>query len=594
MADRVVNPTARASDSTTSLWKAGLASLPFVVAFALTGVEIYQHFGPLAEESPDHALTLIALGLGSVPLCLAVTDLMLSSRQWDANWAYLQELSGRLEKEYLHFFNVNLSVTAASFGTRVLKLVTALALGILFAAGFALTLGAVVADVKDLAPLEAPPAPSSSPSSGSGVSDSSAVPNLPPQAPPSATGPVPGVLPPESATKAEALPVSPTTTLHGGFDFALIPPPATIAGATGGGTTGKSLSASRMRFALRGLGFALLGSYILFIWLAITRLQLVAVSATFLLTSLSRGALAAGLGFALGAIGINQLVSSNADAFLYLAAGLYPNWLMNALKKRASLAFEADDLTTEVLPLCLVDGIQDGIVDRLGDFGILDAQHLAKCNPIELSLRTNFPIMRILDWVDQAMLIGYVRRQISAFRIVGIRSASDLATLYADSLESPTDPDAAKAARKSRADTVMSLLAKESKWGPDQLLAVARFSLDESTVKFIKQIRVFDPELATIRRNSPELEQDRSRDHKEAPAPVVHPAPPSQFAPPPPAPAPIPPVAHAVAPTPQGGGPVVVQPRAIPPLAIGDLVPRGDGAPPAAVPAPTQTEKDKP
>ena len=461
MADQVVDPTARASDSTTSLWKAGLASLPFVAAFAFAGVEIYRHFGPLAEDSPGSALTLIALGLGSVPLCLAVTDLMLSSRQWDANWAYLQELSGRLEKEYLHFFNVNLSVTAASFGTRVLKLVTALALGILFAAGFALTLGAVVADVKDLAPAEALPAPNPAPS-GAGAPNSAVAPaatntpHLPPQAPAAATNAVPALPPPEGATKAEALPGSPTAILHGGFDFGLIPPPGTVVGANGAGATGKSLSTSRMRFALRGLGFALLGSYILFIWLAITRLQLVAVSATFLLTSLSRGALAAGLGFALGAIGINQLVSSNADAFLYLAAGLYPNWLMNALKKRASLAFEADDLTTDVLPLCLVDGIQDGIVDRLGDFGILDVQHLAKCNPIELSLRTNFPIMRILDWVDQAMLIGYVRRQISAFRIVGVRSASDLATLYADSLELPTDPDATKVARKARADTVMS------------------------------------------------------------------------------------------------------------------------------------------
>jgi len=57
-------------------------------------------------------------------------------------------------------------------------------------------------------------------------------------------------------------------------------------------------------------------------------------------------------------------------------------------------------------------------------------QHLATAEPGELSDRTLLPLDRILDWIDQAMLIRYVRKHIAVCRPMGIRGAINLALVH--------------------------------------------------------------------------------------------------------------------------------------------------------------------
>ncbi|HEY8134068.1 MAG TPA: hypothetical protein VII12_19485, partial [Thermoanaerobaculia bacterium] len=74
----------------------------------------------------------------------------------------------------------------------------------------------------------------------------------------------------------------------------------------------------------------------------------------------------------------------------------------------------------------------------------------------ELSERTLIPIHRILEWIDQAMLIQRVKRNVVAMRSSGVRTATDLARLYA--LAQSNDPTAA--------DLLKSLAERTALGGP--------------------------------------------------------------------------------------------------------------------------------
>ncbi|HEX8435999.1 hypothetical protein, partial [Archangium sp.] len=108
------------------------------------------------------------------------------------------------------------------------------------------------------------------------------------------------------------------------------------------------------------------------------------------------------------------------------------SWALQALRRRVQTIFQPTVPSQEALSLEYVDGVNDRISERLEELGISDIQHLASADPGELTLRTLYPLARSIDWVDQAILVTYLRDKVGAARQMGVRGASDMRELYQD------------------------------------------------------------------------------------------------------------------------------------------------------------------
>lgn len=184
--------------------------------------------------------------------------------------------------------------------------------------------------------------------------------------------------------------------------------------------------------AMNGFIFAALGAFVSVMWRMIKRINSNALTARFLFTAALRSAIAMMIGLAAGQFDLFGFLNPNGprETVLFLT-GLFTDWALDALRSRARTVFDpASNQTVDQLPLNMVDGLDDGVIDILDEIGIWDIEHLATCEPSELTLRTLYPFNRVADWIDQAVLINYLRRNIPAARDLGIRGAIDLMLLY--------------------------------------------------------------------------------------------------------------------------------------------------------------------
>jgi hypothetical protein len=184
--------------------------------------------------------------------------------------------------------------------------------------------------------------------------------------------------------------------------------------------------------AMNGLIFAALGAFVSVMWRMIKRINANALTSRFLFTAALRSAIAMMVGLTAGQFDLFGFLNPNGprETVLFLT-GLFTDWALDALRNRASTVFvPAASQTADQLPLNMVDGLDDGVIDILDEIGIWDIEHLATCEPGELTLRTLYPFNRVADWIDQAVLINYIRRNIPAARDLGIRGAIDLMLLY--------------------------------------------------------------------------------------------------------------------------------------------------------------------
>jgi hypothetical protein len=129
----------------------------------------------------------------------------------------------------------------------------------------------------------------------------------------------------------------------------------------------------------------------------------------------------------------------NVVAFL---VGIFPTTGIQLLRKSAGKALKV--LTSDGLEppfrLGQLDGLDVWTEARLLEVGVEDAQHLAHANIIDLSLATRFPMQRLVDWVDQALLLvhaGMPRKEnvsdadapettYDALRRIGLRTATQV------------------------------------------------------------------------------------------------------------------------------------------------------------------------
>lgn len=190
-----------------------------------------------------------------------------------------------------------------------------------------------------------------------------------------------------------------------------------------------------------GMMYAGIGAYVAVLYYMVARLYANALSSRFMMTSALRTASAVAIGWVFGIVGVTMFagVPASGDnaskealgshAVLFMV-GLFHNMAIESLRKRASKLFGSPE-QEEDLPVTLVDGIDDTTSDLLTEYGVSSIQHLSTSEPGDLCDRTLLPLDRILDWIDQALLIRYLRRNINAARGIGIRGAINLALVHA-------------------------------------------------------------------------------------------------------------------------------------------------------------------
>jgi hypothetical protein len=249
---------------------------------------------------------------------------------------------------------------------------------------------------------------------------------------------------------------------------------------------------------LAGLVYAGYGAYIYTLILVISRLNSSALTGQFLAVSSVRSGIALVLGFAAADTNIFSGLTANQGLFVLFFIGLFPSWAMDAVRRKAQEIFKPREQGCEVLPICLIDGLDDGIGDRLAELGVWDIQHITAADPFVLAAKSLYPIRRVIDWMDQAILISYVRGQIVHFRAIGVRGAIDFAVLYQDAMgfdagevEGLSTAESQAAYRKTledRATRILKVLAQKSGFSEDSLYVIGRSFYEDAVVNFIWDI----------------------------------------------------------------------------------------------------------
>lgn len=185
--------------------------------------------------------------------------------------------------------------------------------------------------------------------------------------------------------------------------------------------------------ALQGIVYAGLGAYVSVLYYMVARLYASALSSRFLMSSAigSASSLAMGWVFAAGGLGILGVDAKTwgVTTVLFLT-GLFHRWAFDALRRRARKLFGQPEPETVELPLNSVEGVDDVHADLLNEYGVTTVQGLATAEPGELCDRTLLPLDRIGDWIDQAILITHLKKNITQARDLGIRGAIDLVKIY--------------------------------------------------------------------------------------------------------------------------------------------------------------------
>jgi hypothetical protein len=170
-----------------------------------------------------------------------------------------------------------------------------------------------------------------------------------------------------------------------------------------------------------GLVYAGLGVYTLIVLRIIGRLNSGQLHARFLLTAAMRATVALMLGYFVG------LTKYFPDASKYaeFMVGLFYPLFVESLQDKAIELFSRKKTVTEPKELQLIDGIDDDTADILTELGLTDVQHMASADPAVLTLRSLYPFERVVDWINQAMLIRRFGDRIAKLRELSMRGIVD-------------------------------------------------------------------------------------------------------------------------------------------------------------------------
>lgn len=200
-----------------------------------------------------------------------------------------------------------------------------------------------------------------------------------------------------------------------------------------------------------GLVFAGLGVYTLIVLRTIGRLNSGQLHARFLLTAAMRATVALMLGYFVG------LTDYFPEAHKYaeFMVGLFYPLFVESLQDKALELFSRKRAVTQAMELQMIDGIDDDTEDILEELGMTDVQHMASADPAVLTLRSLYPFERVVDWINQAMLIRRFGDNIAELRKLDIRGIVDWIPLM--------QPIVDNSAQAADAQTVLKTIADATK-----------------------------------------------------------------------------------------------------------------------------------
>jgi hypothetical protein len=181
---------------------------------------------------------------------------------------------------------------------------------------------------------------------------------------------------------------------------------------------------------LDGLVYAGYGTYISTVWFMLVRLNANALSPRFMVNSTLKAGIALMIGYVASKTDVVTQFGTivNLPA-MYFLAGLFHSWAMKALRRTAMATFGVKQASAADLPVRLLEGVDDDAVDVLEELGITSVQHMATMHAPEICGRSLYPRNRVLDWIDQSILIMHTNGRINELRALGIRSAYALITV---------------------------------------------------------------------------------------------------------------------------------------------------------------------
>jgi hypothetical protein len=176
----------------------------------------------------------------------------------------------------------------------------------------------------------------------------------------------------------------------------------------------------------RGLVFAGFGVWLLIVLRMIGRINAGGLNARFLITASLRAAGAMMFGFFAGATDILSVMTVSSGTSTYFLIGMFYPVFFEQLKDFAyTKLFKQDKTITTEMPTTWVDGVDDDTADILTEVNVLSVEHLATADPGILTVRSLIPFTRVVDMIDQAILISYFREKIVELRKIGIRGVMD-------------------------------------------------------------------------------------------------------------------------------------------------------------------------
>ena len=127
--------------------------------------------------------------------------------------------------------------------------------------------------------------------------------------------------------------------------------------------------------------------------------------------------------------GTNQVVLA-----LSFIAGILPNTVLRRIRDVGGGRQKAEKNDLQVQsPLSQLDEVDVYERTRLEEEGITSVQALARHDLVDLILSSRIPVPRLIDWVDQAILLQHVpERAAQTLRGLGIRTATDYLQVSAD------------------------------------------------------------------------------------------------------------------------------------------------------------------
>ena len=127
--------------------------------------------------------------------------------------------------------------------------------------------------------------------------------------------------------------------------------------------------------------------------------------------------------------GTNQLVLA-----LSFVAGILPNTVLRRIRDLGGRRKGDDEDELQMKsPLSQLDEVDVYERTRLEEEGITSVQALARHDLVDLILSSRIPVPRLIDWVDQAVLLQHVpANTATTLRRLGIRTATDYLQVSAD------------------------------------------------------------------------------------------------------------------------------------------------------------------